>query len=90
MIKIKRVARETGDSGMIGESRLILDAVARFASSVLVFMGLPGACAPGFMLPPASQARCSVLWAYMGLAPQALCFRLLRRLGADFVQRISR
>ena len=40
-------ARETGDS-----------AAARFAGSGPdFFAGCPGACAPGFILPPASQAK---------------------------------
>ena len=40
-------ARETGDS-----------AAARFAGSGAFNVGtVPGACAPGFILPPASRAR---------------------------------
>jgi len=37
-------ARETGDS-----------AAARFTGSTVFFYRYPGACAPGFILPPASQ-----------------------------------
>src|SRR5215213_15473 len=44
-------AREAGDSPI--PSR----AVARFAGSIALFLFDPGACAPGFMLPPASRAR---------------------------------
>jgi len=32
-------------------------AVARFTGSIAFLFSDPGACAPGFMLPPASQAR---------------------------------
>jgi len=30
---------------------------ARFAGSTAFCVGFPGACAPGFMLPPASQVQ---------------------------------
>src|SRR6185369_7920524 len=69
-------------------------------------VAIPGACAPGFMLSPASRARCfyycdpwglrlrlyavarfagSVLLLLRSLAPQALCCRPLRGLGAFIV-----
>jgi hypothetical protein len=45
-------ARETGDSPTYFE------AVARFAgSNASLLLTDPGACAPGFILPPASRAR---------------------------------
>src|SRR6185295_2054870 len=59
-----------------------LYAVACFAGSVPFVVAIPGACAPGFMLSPAAQARCLLSLRSLGLAPQALCCRLLRRLGA--------
>src|SRR6185369_12729470 len=71
-------------------------------------VAIPGACAPGFMLSPASRARCFyccdpwglrprlyavarfagsvlLLLRSLGLAPQALCCRPLRGLGAFIV-----
>jgi hypothetical protein len=38
----------------VGDS---LCAIARYAGSAHCFDLLPGACAPGYMLPPASRAR---------------------------------
>jgi len=50
-VTFERRARETGGSA------LMLWAVARFAGSNILFASDPGAGAPGFTLPPASQAR---------------------------------
>jgi len=63
-------ARETGDSALLDHR-----AIARFTGSPLIFVCLPGACAPGFMLPPASRA----------LRPRNEP-DLLRRLSRTFVQ----
>src|ERR1041385_3463370 len=54
------------------------------------FCFYPGACAPAFMLPPATRARTLFPFAsILGLAPQALCFRPLRGLGRFFLLRLS-
>jgi hypothetical protein len=49
--KIEARARETGDSVYW------FRAVARFTGSTRYLSIVPGACAPGFILPPASQVR---------------------------------
>src|SRR5215510_16079885 len=58
-----------------------LYAVARFAGWAAECNGGPGACAPGYMLSPASRAGLRNAMADLGLAPQAICCRPLRGLG---------
>ena len=43
-------------------AQLCMDAVARFTGSMRILLSAPGACAPGFMLPPASQANTALLF----------------------------
>jgi hypothetical protein len=47
-----------------------LYSAARFAGSITGFMRLPGACAPGFILPPASRAQSRVYAFTWGLRPR--------------------
>jgi hypothetical protein len=58
-------------------------AAARFTGSIASFNDSPGACAPGFMLPPASRAQSLLLMINLGLAPQALCCHPLRGLSHE-------
>ena len=64
-----------------------LMAAARFAGSIAIFQIAPGACAPGFMLPPAPRAQSLFFKSHLGLAPQALCCRPLRGLNRYFSNR---
>ncbi len=48
----------------------MLWAVGRFAGSIVFFDSDPGACAPGFMLPPASRAQTFFILVSWGLRPR--------------------